>query len=78
MPRYAHPTLPFAGGLKAPLSLTSSHPQATAGSVVEEAPGAFPAIDRMLESDGLFAEQVKLHAATLKAAKAQPTLAPKA
>ena len=52
--------------------------QATAGSVVEEAPGAFPAIDRMLESDGLFAEQVKLHAATLKAAKAQPTLAPKA
>ena len=43
----------------------------------EDAVGAFPAIDRMLEVDELYAEQLKLHNAKLKAAKSQPTLAPK-
>jgi hypothetical protein len=43
----------------------------------EDAVGAFPAIDRMLEADQLYAEQLKVHAAKLKAAKTQPTLAPK-
>jgi len=43
----------------------------------EDAVGAFPAIDRMLEADELYAAQLKVHVARLKAAKAQPTLARK-
>lgn len=31
----------------------------------------------MLEADELYAEQLKVHTAKLKAAKTQPTLAPK-
>ena len=50
---------------------------ASNASLPEDAVGAFPAIDRMLEEDELFAEQLKVHAAKLKAAKMQPTLAPK-
>ena len=46
-----------------------------------QAAGAFPAIDRMLEEDLLYVEQVKLQAAKLKEAKeakeAKPTLAPR-
>jgi hypothetical protein len=51
--------------------------QSQSESLPEDATGAFPAIDRMLEADGLYAEQAKRHAAKLKEAKTQPVLAPK-
>ena len=43
--------------------------QSQSESLPEDATGAFPAIDRMLEADGLYAEQAKRHAAKLKEAK---------
>ena len=54
-----------------------AQPDPPDAALAEDAVGAFPAIDRMLEADELYAEQLKVHAAKLKAAKNQPTLAPR-